>query len=315
MHVWHIIESIMSMKRTFRIIKKTVSAFIDDNCFKLAASLSYYTVFALGPILIIVISLAGVFYGREAVQGKLYGQINGLVGSEAAVQIQNIITSIEHSQNGTSAAIIGAVLLFIGASGVFTEMQDSINYIWSVKAKPKRSWLKFIMNRLLSFSLIVGLGFLLLVSLVVSALMDILSENLIKRFPDASVYFFYVLNIIIVLVVITGLFAIIFKVLPDAIISWKDALVGAAFTAVLFLIGKFLIGYYLGQSDVGITYGAAASIIIILLWVYYSSIILYFGAEFTKMYAIEAGSGVRPKETAVFIIKKESKEITESSLS
>lgn len=304
----------VQIRKVVKLLKSTSLAFINDNAFKLSASLSYYTVFAICPLLIVIISLAGIFFGREAVQGKIYGQLNGLVGSDAAVQIQTIISNIQHTQKGTTGAVIGSIVLLIGASGVFTEMQDSINYIWSVKAKPKKSWLKFLGNRLLSFLLIIGMGFILLVSLIINALMELLNERLLRLFPNYTVQLFYVLNIFIILLVITLLFAVIFKVLPDAIISWKDAFTGAIFTAVLFLAGKFLISYYLSRSNLGLTYGTAASIIIILSWVYYSALILYFGAEFTKMYALQAGAGIRPKDTAVFIIKKESREVPTSYL-
>jgi membrane protein len=299
----------------FRILKKTFLSFLDDRGMKLAASLSYYTVFSIGPVLLIIMSLAGIFYGREAVQGKLYGEIKGMVGPEAAVQIQEIIQNVQKTNNSQLGATIGFIILFIGATGVFTEMQDSINFIWSIKAKPAKSWLKYIINRLISFSLIIGLGFILLVALFVNTLVELLSERLKAIFPDYSVYLFYGINLIILLIVISALFAVIYKVLPDAKIGWRDAIKGAIFTATLFLIGKFLIGYYLGNSNVGLTYGAAASLVIIFLWVYYSSIILYFGAEFTKVHAIEHGAGIKPKKTAVFIIKKEAKEIPESSLS
>ena len=299
----------------FTLLKRTVLSFMDDRGMKLAASLSYYTVFSIGPMLLIIMSLAGIFYGQEAVQGQLYGQIKGLVGSEAAAQIQEIIKNVQKTNHSTIGAIVGFVVLFIGATGVFTEMQDSINFIWSIKAKPQKGWLKYIINRLISFSLVVGLGFILLVSLFINAVVEILSNRLQTRFPEYSVYLFYVGNLVVLLVVIGALFAVIFKVLPDATVSWKDAITGAIFTAALFLVGKFLIGYYLGTSNVGITYGAAASLVIIFLWVYYSSIILYFGAEFTKVHAIEKGGGIRPKKTAVFIVKKEAKEIPESYLS
>jgi len=305
------------MKRVlgiFTVLKKTFWSFIEDRGLKLAASLSYYTVFSIGPVLLIIMSLAGIFYGQEAVQGQLYGQIKGMVGSEAAVQIQEIIQNVQKTNQSTAGAIVGFIVLFIGATGVFTEMQDSINFIWSIKAKPQKGWLKYIINRLISFSLIVGLGFVLLVSLFINAIVEILSNRLKTMFPDYSVYLFYGINLLILLIVISALFAVIFKVLPDAKVSWKDAIKGAIFTAALFLIGKFLIGYYLGTSNIGLTYGAAASLVILFLWVYYSSIILYFGAEFTKVYAIERGGGIRPKKTAVFIVKKEAKEIPESYL-
>lgn len=289
-------------------------AFIEDNAFKLSASLSYYTIFSMGPILIIVISLAGIFYGREAVQGRVYGQVKGFIGSEAAIQLQEIIKNIEHSQFKTTGFIIGVIMLLFGASGIFTEIQDSINSIWSVKAKPKKGWLKFITNRLLSFSLVVGLGFVMLVSLLVSTLLDLLIDHLSRLFSESFIVPLYILNLLIVLVVITLLFAVIFKVLPDATIQWRDVMIGAFLTAILFMGGKFLISFYISRSNIGVTYGAAATVVIILLWVFYSSLILYFGAEFTKCYAIEAGSGIRPKETAVFVIKQEAKEIPPSYL-
>lgn len=303
----------MANKRSwFYILKSSFKNFIEDNAFKLSASLSYYTVFSLGPLLIIVINLAGFFYGEEAVEGKLYNQINGLVGSQAALQIQEIIRNIQQTDQGVWAAIVGVVVLILGATGVFMEMQDSINYIWSVKAKPKKGWLKLIINRLLSFSLVVSMGFILLVSLVVSALLDILSDSLARYFQHVTVVIFKVVNVVVILIVISALFAIIFKVLPDAVIRWKDAFVGALFTSVLFLLGKIGISFYLGRSDLGVTYGAAASIVVILSWVYYSSLILYFGAEFTKMYAIRRGGGIVPNSTAVFIVKKEIRELPDN---
>ena len=298
-----------SLKKFFNILKGTASAFNEDNCIKLSASLSYYTIFSIGPLLIIIISLSAMFYGREAVQGRLYGQISGLIGSDAALQIQEIIKKSQHANKSFIGTVIGTVVLVIGATGIFTEIQDSINYIWSLRAKPKRGIIKFFINRLLSFSLIVSLGFLLLVSLVVSALLGLLSDRLTHYFPDTTVYIFYVLNLVIIFVIISVLFAIIFKVLPDGKIKWKDAFIGAGFTAILFMIGKAGIGYYLGKSNLGATYGTAASVIIILTWVYYTSIILYFGAEFTKVHALEYGGGIVPDETAVFIIKREAKEI------
>ncbi|MFL5740344.1 MAG: YihY/virulence factor BrkB family protein [Flavisolibacter sp.] len=302
------------IRKVLSLLKHTAIAFTEDNAFKLSASLSYYTIFALGPLLIIIISLAGIFFGEDAVRGRIYEQINGLVGSDAALQIQEIIKNVQHSHATNAGAVIGVIILFIGATGVFTEMQGSINFIWSVKAKPKKGWLKYLGNRLISFSLVVGLGFVLLVSLIVNALLTILSDRLMRLFPHYTVYVFHVVNTLVILAVIAGLFAVIYKVLPDAVISWKDALIGSGFTAILFLMGKFLIGFYLGRANMGITYGAAASIVVILTWVYYSSLILYFGAEFTKIYALHSGEGIRPKPTAVFIIKRETKEVPASFL-
>lgn len=297
------------MRKFWLILRQAVDDFLGDHGMKLSASLSYYTIFAIGPLLIIVMSLAGIFFGREAVEGKIYYQINGLVGHQAAVQIQDIIQNIEASRLSTGGAFVGTIILIVGATGVFTEIQDSINFIWSIKAKPRKGWLKLLLNRLLSFSLIVSMGFILMVSLVVHALVDLLNERITQIFDEAALYVFYVFNYVILFVVISVLFAIIFKVLPDARIRWRDALVGACFTSLLFLVGKFLIGFYLGASDIGSTFGTAASIIIILVWVYYSSIILYFGAEFTKVYTLNFGGGIEPDRTAVLIIKQEVTEV------
>lgn len=300
------------MRKFWLILRQTFTEFLNDHGLKFSASLSYYTIFALGPVLLIIISLAGIFFGKDAVEGKIYWQIQGLIGSGAALQIQEIISNIEGSRFTGSGVILGLVILFIGATGVFTEMQDSINYIWSIKTKPKKSVLKFIFDRLTSFSLIISFGFILMVSLGVHALVDLLHDQLKGYFDEATVLIFHLLNYVILFCIITTLFAIIFKILPDAKIRWKDSYVGAMFTAVLFMIGKFFIGLYLGNSTIGVTFGAATSVIIILVWVYYTSIILYFGAEFTKVYTMNFGGGLVPDKTAVFIIKREVTELTPS---
>ncbi|WP_431210533.1 YihY/virulence factor BrkB family protein [Puia sp. P3] len=303
------------MKKKFKIgsvwtaIKKGAIDFNNDNGFKLAASLSYSMVFAMGPLVILVISLVGIFWGHDAVQGRVYEQIKGMVGSAAASQIQEIIKYTLRSRHTVAGAVFGGIVLVIGATGVFTEIQSSINYMWSVQAKPKKGWLKLIVNRLMSFSLIVGFGFISMVSLLVNSLMDLLSAWLQHYFSQFTVLFFYWVNLALVLAVFVLLFMIIFRVLPDATIRWKDAFIGAVFTALFFMLGKAGIGLYLGHSNIGLMYGAAASIIVILTWVYYSSIILYFGAEFTKAYAMEHGYGIRPSSQAVFILKKESREL------
>jgi membrane protein len=300
---------IRQLLRFASLLKTAGKSFVQDDAIKLSASLSYYTVFALGPVLLLIISIAGIFYGEDALQGKLFSQIKGLVGNSAAYQLQTILANIQKADKSVTGAIVGFVVLVIGATGVFTEIQSSINYIWSIRAKPKKGWLKFLKNRLLSFSLVVSVSFILLVALIINATLDIMNDRLATLFPGIAYVIFYILNILTIFIVITGLFAIIYRVLPDGHIAWKDAIRGASFTAVLFLLGKFLIGFYIGRSDYGFTYGTAASIMIILAWVYYSSAILYFGAAFTKAYAMKYGSGIQPNETAVFIIKKEVKEI------
>lgn len=285
------------------LLKNTFIEFIDDNSIKLAASLSYYTIFALPPLLIIIIFLSGIFFGPEAVRGEIFGQINGLVGNEAAFQIQEMIKNVRFSRDNSLAAVVGVVTLLIGASGVFSEIQDSINYIWGLKAKPKRGFMKYLKNRLMSFSMIASMGFLLLVSLTINALIDLLSQQLEIYFPHLAVQLFYVINIMLLFGIIAILFSIIFRTLPDGRVAFKDTLIGAGFTAFLFMVGKFAIGAYLGNTKIASTYGAAASIIIILLWVYYSAIILYFGAEFTKVYAIHFGKKIIPNKYAVHILK------------
>ncbi len=266
-------------------------------------------IFSIGPFLIVAISLAGIIWGQEAAEGRIYEQIKGLVGSSAAKQVQELITNIQQSHHTAAGAIIGGAILMIGATGVFTEIQGSINYMWGIMAKPKKGWLKFLMNRLLSFSLIITFGFISMVSLVINSLMDLLGDWLKKYFSHMTVYFFYSVNLTLTLGVIILLFMIIFRILPDAIISWRDAFIGALFTGVLFIVGKLLIGIYLGHSNYGVLYGAAASIIVILVWVYYSSIILYYGAEFARAYAIFNGGGIRKSDTAVYLVKTEAHEL------
>lgn len=297
-------------KKSWHLLKNTFLEFNDDNAIKLSAALSYYTIFALPPLLIIIITICGFFFGEEAVTGELYGQINRLVGDGAAVQIQEAIKNVRLSDSNVFVTVFGVVMLLIGASGVFAEIQSSINFIWGLRAKPNKGLKKFIQNRLMSFSMIVSVGFLLLVSLMLNATLDVLNARLKLYFPESTVYFFYVVNIVIVFASITLLFAIIFRTLPDGIIKWKDAFIGASCTAVLFMIGKFAIGLYLGNSTIASVYGAAGSVIIILVWVYYSAIILYFGAEFTKVYAQSYGGKISPNDYSVEI-KKEIFEVKE----
>ncbi|WP_166926470.1 YihY/virulence factor BrkB family protein [Flavobacterium poyangense] len=296
--------------KSWNLLKNTFLEFNDDNAIKLSAALSYYTLFALPPLLIIIITICGVFFGEEAVTGELYGQINRLVGNDAAIQIQEAIKNVQLSDSNVFISIFGVVMLLIGASGVFAEIQSSINFIWGLRAKPNKGLKKFIQNRIMSFSMIASVGFLMLVSLMLNAVLDLLNSRLKLYFPESTVYLFYVINLVLVLASITLLFAIIFRTLPDGVIKWKDAFIGASCTAVLFMIGKFAIGFYLGSSTIASVYGAAGSVIIILVWVYYSAIILYFGAEFTKVYAKSYGGKIVPNEYSVEI-KKEIFEIKE----
>ncbi len=298
---------IPSLKEFWNLVKDTLSEFSDDNGIKLSAALAYYTIFSIPPLLVIIIRTTGIVFGQEAIEGQIYAQIQSLVGKPAAAQIQQTITATIFDKNSFWATSISIIALLFGATGVFAEIQDSINIIWGLKAKPKRGFFKLIINRVISFSMIVVIGFILLVSLTLNAVLDIFNYQLQRLFPDVAVYAFYALNIILLLSVITMLFATIFKILPDARIRWRIVIFGALFTTIMFMIGKVLISLYLGNSDVGSTYGAAGSVIIILVWVYYSSMILFFGAEFTQVYAERFSTGIEPNEYAVFVkhIEKE----------
>ena len=235
-----------SPKYIWSIIKQSFSDFIDNKVFKLSAALAFYTIFSLPAMLIIVITISDIFYGRAAIEGTLYHQISGFVGPAAAQQIQATIRGAASSQSNSFATIVGVITLLFGATSVFSEIQDSINYIWKLKAKPKKGkgFLKLVFNRVLSFSLVVGLGFLLLVSLLVNGLMDALIHRLTQLFPQLTIIMVYGFNVLLTFGITSLLFGMIFKVLPDAHIQWKHVRAGAFTTAVLFMLGKFLIGYY-----------------------------------------------------------------------
>ncbi|RAJ75559.1 membrane protein [Chitinophaga dinghuensis] len=290
------------IKIVWQVLKQSGSEFMNDKVLKLSAALSYYTIFSIAPMLIIIIFLCDLFLSKESIEGSVYSQIRALVGNDATIQIQSMIKNATLSNDVSWATVVGGVTLVIGATGVFAEIQDSINFIWKLKAKPKKSGIvKLLLNRLLSFSLVISMGFILLVSLALNGLMEVLNHRLLALFPQVEYLAVYVANLVITFLVITCLFAIIFKVLPDARIRWKDILVGAIATAILFMLGKFAIGYYLGASRISSAYGAAGSIVIILLWVYYSAAILYFGAVFTRVWVQYFGSRIYPNDYAIWM--------------
>jgi membrane protein len=291
----------VSVKGIWEIIKATFKGFSDDKVTKLSGSLAYYTVFSMGPLLVVLISLCGLFLGRDAVEGRVYDILKNFIGEDTAAQLQELIKNAAISDKNTFAAIIGVVTLLVGATTVFAVIQDSINSIWGIKPQPKHGWVKILRNRFLSFSVIVSLGFLLLVSLFLTGFIEGFSRHLRSLYPDVTVIIFYILNLILTLGVSALIFGMIFKVLPDARIRWKDVLAGALVTAFLFLIGKFGISFYISKTKVGSTYGAAGALVILLVWVYYSSIILYLGAEFTKAYSMKYGTDIHPKDYAVTV--------------
>jgi membrane protein len=293
----------MAPKRTWNIIRRSFADFFANNVLKLSAALAFSTIFSLPGLLIIVIWFSNLFYRREVVEGSLYDQIGKFIGKDAALSVQEAMKNSVQAGGSHLATIVGFAALIIGATSVFGEIQDSINLIWRLKAKPRKGkgWLRLIVNRLLSFSMIVSLGFILLVSLVINGAMDLLINRLLQKFPDVTVIVIYSINLILTFLITAFIFGLIFKILPDAKIKWEHVRVGAFTTAVFFMLGKFLISYYLGHSTMSSAYGTAGSVIVVLLWVYYSSMILYFGASFTREYAIETGSQIYPNNYAVWI--------------
>jgi len=293
----------MSPKSLWNIIKRSFADFYSSNILKLSASLAFSTIFSVPGLLIIVIWCSNIFYRREVIEGSIYKQVSNYIGKDVANAIQEATTNSIQTTGGHLATVIGFAALLIGATGVFGEIQDSINHIWKLKAKPRKGkgWLRLILNRLLSFSMIVSFGFILLVSLVINGAMDLLIDRLLQKFPEITVVVLYILNIIITFFITALIFGLIFKVLPDARIRWRDVTVGAFTTAIFFMIGRFLISSYLVHTRVSTAYGAAGSIIVFLLWAYYSSIILYFGAAFTREYAVETGSKIYPNQYAVWV--------------
>ena len=291
--------------KTYAFTKQVLLEFTNSNGMKFSAALSYYTVFAIAPVMVIIISLCGVLFGQESVKGELFVQVNQLVGAQAAAQVQDIILKVHKSGQGVFATIVSSTVLLIAATSIFGEIQDSINKIWGLKSKPKKAWWKMILNRIISFSLILSVGFVLMISLLMNAMVAALSGYLQKHIPGSGAIFIQVVNQLLSFTITTFIFAMIFKILPDAHITWKDVIKGALLTAILFTLGKLGIGYYVGRSKLDDLYGAAASIIILMVWVYYSAIILYIGAAFTKVYARHYGGKIRPNQYAVWVALQE----------
>jgi membrane protein len=292
----------------FGLLKETFQEWREDGANRLAAALAYYTTFSLAPLLVLVIAIAGLVGGHEAAQSQTMAQVEDLLGEEGRDFIEKMIETASRPQTGLTATLVGAVTLLFGALGVFGELQNSLNTIWEVKPKPaKNVWdgiRRFVIKRLISFTMVLGIGFLLLASLVISAALNALGEYIGTRWPLAD-FWLGLINFVISFLVITLLFGLIFKFLPEIKIAWKDVWLGAAVTSALFTFGKFLIGLYLGRSEVGTTFGAAGSLAILLIWIYYSAQILFFGAEFTQVYANRYGSKIVPDPGMVKITEQE----------
>ena len=286
------------MKILIDLLTTTFTEWQEDKAARLAAALAYYTVFSLAPLVIIVLGIAGFIFGQDMVGDYLLVQVQDLVGESGAEVFQTIIENGNQPSTSLAATAIGIATLLFGATGVFGQLQDALNTVWGVTPKPGQGFLRVIEKRFTSLTMIFGIGFLLLVSLVISAILAGL-DSYIQGILPGAVIASHIITFVVSFGVITLLFAMIYKVLPDVDIEWRDVWVGAAATALLFAVGKFALGFYLGRQSFGSTYGAAGSILIILLWVYYSAQILLFGAEFTQVYAKRYGSKIVPDKDAI----------------
>jgi len=285
------------MKRYFLLFKQAFTEFGEDKAQRLGAALAYYTIFSLAPLLLIAISIAGMVFGREAAQGQIFGQLHGVLGPQAAQAVQEMVKGAAKPKSGTMATVIGIVTLLFGAAGVFGQLKEALNTIWNVEPARAGGFMKMLKDRFLSFAMVLGTGFLLLVSLVIDAGVAAAGHFVGSRLPGGEALW-QVVQLIVSLGIVALLFALIFRFLPDVHPAWRDVWFGAIFTAVLFVARKFALGLYLGKSAVGSSYGAAGSLVVLLLWVYYSAQILFFGAEFTQVYARTHGSMAEAKEKA-----------------
>ncbi|HKU44747.1 MAG TPA: YihY/virulence factor BrkB family protein [Polyangiales bacterium] len=282
------------------LLKATVVEWIDDNAARVAASLAFYTLLSMAPLMILSIAIAGVVLGEDTARQQIVERVGALIGPQAAGALDAVVASAHHSDSGVLSSIIGVVVLLAGASGVFGELQYALDTIWGVKPKPQRGVLGVVKDRLFSFAMVIGVAFVLLVSLVVSAVVSGLGSYMADALPGGALVW-QVVNLCVSLAVITALFAMIYKVVPDVEIRWRDVWVGAFVTAALFNLGKYLLGIYLGRSSVASSYGAAGSVVALVVWVYYSSQLVFLGAEFTQVFAKRFGVQIRPSKNAMMI--------------
>jgi len=285
----------------FTLLRETYNEWTADKAPRLGAALAYYSIFSLAPLVVLAIGIAGIVFGEQAARGGIVREIAGTVGAPAAAAIEEMIKHTQQNGESWPATLVGLAVLLFGASGVFVQLQDALNTIWKVTPKPDLGWWSMVRERFLSFAVVLGTGFLLLTALVVSALLAALGKFLTSGALPGGVHLWQGVTVLVSLAFITLLFALIYKLLPDATIAWRDVWVGALVTAVLFSVGKYLIGLYLGQSSTTSAFGAAGSLVIILIWVYYSAQILLFGAEFTRVYANHCGDRVVPSKHAVAV--------------
>ena len=274
----------MPQRNFTRMLAQTASEWSNDKAPRLGAALAFYSALSIGPLLVLSIAVAGFLFGKQAASGRLVHQMSGLIGKDGAVFIQMVLANSHQPKEGIIATVISVAVLLFSASGVFGELQDALNTIWKIAPKPRGTFVNLLRSRFLSFAMILGTGFLLLISLSINAALGFVGDSIFAYMP-ASATVLMILNAVMSFLVVTGLFATIFKFLPDTRVLWRDVWTGALITAILFTLGKYLIGLYLGHSAISSTYGAAGSLIVFLVWIYYSAQILYFGAEFTYVYA------------------------------
>lgn len=295
------------MRRWIKILKDTGTEWYEDDAPRVAAALAYYTLFSTAPLSLLCVSIVGFFFGERAARGQIADQIGAVTGPEAAEAIQSVVQNAHQSNAGVLSTIMGIVLLLVGASGVFGELQTALNTMWGVKPNPQRGMVKdFLIARFLSFTMVLGVAFMLLASLVISAALSGVGRVLSDALPGGETVW-QILNFLISLGVVTLLFALIFKFVPDAEVKWQDVWIGAAVTALLFTIGKLLLGLYLGKSSVASAYGAAGSVVAFVVWVYYAAQILFIGAEFTQVYSRAVGTPIEPAKNAVYADDAEKK--------
>jgi membrane protein len=288
-----------SISEYWSLVKQTASEWMEDKVPELGAALAFYTALSIAPLLVISLGIAAAVFGEEAARGHIVGQMRSLVGGQGASAIQDMIANANKPGEGIFATTLSFIILLVGASGVFGQLQQSLNTIWKVQPKPGRGIIGMIRDRFLSFTMVLGIAFLLLVSLILDAALSTLAGMV--HIPDAIPLVGEAIHLTISFAVITVLFAMIYKYLPDVKIHWRDVWLGAVVTAVLFSIGKFAIGLYLGQSSMASSYGVAGSFVVLLVWVYYSAQVLFFGAEFTQVYANQYGSRIVPSENAELV--------------
>lgn len=293
----------MNVKPGFGLIKESFQEWQKDGALDLGAALAYYTIFSLAPLLLVALAVAGLLWDRGEIQGQLIAEIQGLMGPQGAQAVQTMLANAGQHGSGVIASILGVATILFGATGVFVQLQNALNRVWNVEARPGLGIWSFVKTRLISFGMVLGIGFLLLVSLIISTAVSAVGKWATGLLPGSETLM-QGLTFVVSFAFVTLLFAMMYKFLPDVEIGWRDVWIGAVVTALLFTLGKFLIGLYLGKSSIASTYGAAGSLVVVLLWIYYSSQILFLGAEFTQVYATHYGSQIKPSKHAVPVVEK-----------